>query len=331
MRDFSRAMTAATTVSAAVTAVLACTAFAAAGAAPSPRRPGWCKPGGTLAARAMPRKVKMTECDLRGRTVRGANGLSARVPSDGTSLVAYALRTDGGAELRIGVNRRAGEVTISTRGGRVPQGRPRGFRAAAPACQDGAYRLEPSKWPKGTTVQWHYYAGSAGLPRSPFDAGISNMVGARTDCGGSGRFTPAPDVGEHFAGQGSRQPNLTSTAACGTRDRANTFGWLSMPGAETEVLAATCMWFNGPTTVETDMAVQTQGRRWWTSGTCQAGAYSAAAVTTHESGHVLGLDHVEGTEHTNLTMAPSVASCDNGPATLGKGDHDGLIALYGGR
>lgn len=30
-------------------------------------------------------------------------------------------------------------------------------------------------------------------------------------------------------------------------------------------------------------------------------------------------------------MAPSVAACDDGPATLGRGDYNGLIALYGAR
>jgi hypothetical protein len=157
------------------------------------------------------------------------------------------------------------------------------------------------------------------------------MVGARTDCASAGRFTPQPDVAEHYAGQAAQPPNITGAAACGRRDGANTFGWLAMPSADRDVLAATCTWFNGPTTVETDMALQTQGKRWWTGGSCPSGSYSAVAVTTHESGHVLGLAHVEGIEHENLTMAPSIPSCGSGPATLGKGDYDGLIALYGGR
>jgi hypothetical protein len=327
MHDFPRAVRRA----AAAAAATAFTATAFTGTAAAGTAPAWCKPGGTLSARAMPQRVKIADCDLRGRTVQGANGLSAIVPSDGTSLVAHELRTDGAAELRVRVDERAGEIIIGTRGGRVPQGRPRGFRAPAAACADGTHRAEPSKWPKGTTVQWHYHAGPAGLPRDPFAAGIATMVNARTDCTDEGRFTPPPDVGEHYAGQADRAPNVTGAATCGNRDRINTFGWHAMPDADKEVLAATCAWFNGPTTVETDMALQTQNKKWWTSGSCPAGGYSAEAVATHEAGHVLGLAHVEGTEHANLTMAPSIASCDNAPATLGKGDYDGLIALYGGR
>ncbi|MFB4308265.1 matrixin family metalloprotease [Actinomadura sp. GTD37] len=306
------------------------TGTSAAGTVPPTRRPpAWCRPAGSLSARTLPQRVRITDCDLRGRTVRGANGLAAVVPSDGTSLAAHELRTDGGAELRIRVDERAGVITIGTSGGRVPQGRPRGFRAPGAACQDGVHRTKASKWPKGATVQWRYYAGPSGLPRSAVARGVANMAGARTDCNGRGRFTPAPDIGEHNAGPASAPPNLTGAAACGARDRVNTFGWRAMPNADREVLAATCTWFSGATTVETDMALQARGKRWWTGGACPAGSYSAEAVVTHEAGHVFGLAHVAGTEHENLTMAPSIRSCDNGPATLGKGDYDGLIALYG--
>ncbi|MFG2019190.1 matrixin family metalloprotease [Actinomadura geliboluensis] len=334
MRDFPRA-TLRTGAAVAAAATLTGTAFTGTGLAEpastgARHAPAWCKPGGTLSARTMPQRVRIADCDLRGRAVRGANGLTAVVPSDGTSLVAHALRTDGGAELRIRVDERAGLITLDTRGGRAPHGRPRGFRAPAAACADGTHRAEPSKWRKGAAVQWHYYAGAAGLSRAPIAAGVSNMANARTDCNG-GRFSLLPDVGENYAGQANRPPNVTGAAACGKRDRVNTFGWLSMQGADNDVLAATCTWYLGSATVETDMALQVRGKKWWTGGTCPAGAYSAEAVATHEAGHVFGLAHVEGIEHENLTMAPALASCDRGPATLGRGDYNGLIALYGGR
>jgi hypothetical protein len=330
MRDFSTAARRAGAVSAAVTAALACTAFTgSATAAEAPRSPAWCKAVGALAIRALPHTIRIDDCDLRGRTVHG-NGLMAVVPSDGTSLVAQQLHTTGGSELHIKVDRRTGRITIRSHGGRVPQGRPRTSRTAVAACQDATYRPEPASWPKGGTVQWHYH-GAAGLPRGPIAKGVSNMVNANTDCVSGGRFTPSPDVHENYAGQTGRPPNLTGGAACGARDQSNTFGWLAMPDAGANVLAATCMWFRGTTMVETDMALQTQDRRWWTGGTCRAGAYSAEAVATHETGHVLGLDHVSGSQHSNLTMAPSIGSCDDGASTLGRGDYAGLISLYGGR
>ncbi|MEU8340901.1 matrixin family metalloprotease [Spirillospora sp. NPDC048832] len=331
MRDFPRTtLRAGAVAAAAATAALAGAAFTGTGLAETRHSPAWCRPGGTLSVRTMPTRVRIADCDLRGRAVRGANGLTAVVPTDGTSLVAHALRADGGAQLSIRVDRRAGLVTIGTQGGRVPHGRPRAFRAPTTACADGAYRLEPSRWRRGTAVPWYFYPGDSGLPSGPIAAGVSNMANARTDCNG-GRFTPAPNVGARYAGQSNRPPNLTSAAACGKRDGANTFGWLAMRSAGGDVLAATCTWYIGSSTVETDMALQMQGKRWWTAGRCAAGSYSAEAVATHEAGHVFGLGHVEGIEHGNLTMSPSLASCDRSAATLGKGDYAGLVAIYGGR
>ena len=320
-------------VTAAVAATVAGTMTAAAGTAhAAPRKPAWCKPTGALSARAMPQQVKLAECDLRGRTVHGPNGVSAVVPADGTSLVAHTLRTTGeDAELRIEVDDRAGAVSITSSGGRVPAGRPRTSRAPTDPCRDGAYNFLPAKWPRGTTVGWRYHPGGNGLPMSPISQGVSNMVGAHTDCVPGGRFTPAPNVGARNTGSSVTPPNLTRGAACGIRNGVNTFGWLAMTTTSPSVLAATCIWFRGGTTVESDVALQEFGKRWWTGGTCTPGSYSAEAVATHETGHVLGLEHVTGANHSGLTMAPSVGACDDGLATLGKGDYDGLIALYGGR
>ncbi|WP_165964430.1 matrixin family metalloprotease [Actinomadura sp. KC216] len=331
MHGFSRAARATSALAAACACTAATGAITAPPGAAAARPPAWCETGGTLSARAMPQKVRIADCDLRGRAIRGPNGLTAVVPADGTSLVAHSLRTRGASGLRILVDEQAGEITITTRGGRVPEGRPRTSRAPQDACKDGTYESEPSTWPKGGTVRWRYHAGRARLPRTAVAKGVANMVNANTDCTDEGRFTPPPDIGERYSGESATGPNVTRDAACGTRDRVNTFGGKAMTGAESDVLAATCIWFVGKRTVETDMALQEHGKRWWSGGLCIPGSYSIEAVVTHEMGHVLGLAHVEGAEHANLTMAPAVAACDNGLATLGKGDYDGLISLYGPR
>ncbi|TDC59593.1 matrixin family metalloprotease, partial [Actinomadura sp. GC306] len=213
-----------------------------------------------------------------------------------------------------------------------PRDGPPASRApAGEACRDRAYRLESSSWPRGSTITWRHHPGQRGLPMTGIVQGVANMAEARTDCTPEGRFTPAPNVTMRHAGRADGPPNVTGSAACGTRDQSNTFGWLAMTGAGRSVLAATCVWYRGKATVETDLALQEQGKRWWTGGSCPAGAYSAEAVATHEAGHVLGLGHVGGANRSHLTMAPSVPACDEGLATLGTGDYEGLIALYGAR
>ena len=50
-------------------------------------------------------------------------------------------------------------------------------------------------------------------------------------------------------------------------------------------------------------------------------------IQVHEIGHGLGLGH---TDVSGATMFPSVASCNNGPATIENDDAAGIQALYGG-
>lgn len=58
-----------------------------------------------------------------------------------------------------------------------------------------------------------------------------------------------------------------------------------------------------------------------------SGEFYIEGVQTHEAGHGLGLAH---SNVAGSTMYPSVAACDNGPASLSQDDKDGIQALYGG-
>jgi hypothetical protein len=66
----------------------------------------------------------------------------------------------------------------------------------------------------------------------------------------------------------------------------------------------------------------------WTSvqeGSC-SGEFFIEGVQVHEVGHGLGLGH---TNVSGATMYPSVASCNNGPASIEADDVNGILALYG--
>jgi len=58
-----------------------------------------------------------------------------------------------------------------------------------------------------------------------------------------------------------------------------------------------------------------------------SGEYYLEGIDVHETGHGLGLGH---TNVSGATMYPSVASCDNGPASIASDDAAGLNALYSG-
>jgi hypothetical protein len=79
-----------------------------------------------------------------------------------------------------------------------------------------------------------------------------------------------------------------------------------------------------------DADIVTNTRYDWTStsepGGC-SGEFYIEGVQVHEVGHVLGLGH---TNVTGATMYPSVASCNNSPATTEADDEAGIQALYCG-
>ncbi|WP_344593058.1 matrixin family metalloprotease [Actinomadura vinacea] len=301
-----------------------------------------CRP---LEAGALPQVVELDRCDVRGRVIRGVSGAAATVPADGTSVTARTLRPEGTAELEIRVDGKARTATIVER---PPEARPHPAAAPLRACSDTARRLATVRWPRGSRIDWHYYQGSAAhsgmrpaLAATAVRRGVSGAVNARTDCvRGSTTYRPKPDIGQRYAGTTRAYPNIGGPGDCRDRDGVNSFGYATLSTVDADALAVTCTWHVGGTILEGDIAIQTNGKRWWTPRSqrrgsaqpvpgCPAGRYEAVSVITHEMLHVLGLQHYEGARHQNLSMSPYVRTCDDRAATLGRGDYQGLIALYG--
>jgi hypothetical protein len=65
---------------------------------------------------------------------------------------------------------------------------------------------------------------------------------------------------------------------------------------------------------------------WSDSG--DAGSFDIRATTTHEAGHVVGLEHVNSPRNARLTMYPFIEIGDIGFRTLGCGDRLGVNAVY---
>jgi hypothetical protein len=83
----------------------------------------------------------------------------------------------------------------------------------------------------------------------------------------------------------------------------------------------------------TDADIVTNTSHAWTSqgedpnGSGCSGEFYVEGVQVHEVGHGLGLGH---TSVSGATMYPSVAGCNNTPATIETDDRNGIVALYGG-
>ncbi|MFG2005056.1 matrixin family metalloprotease [Spirillospora sp. NPDC048911] len=308
--------------------------------------PSWCKGGGSLDAQSLPSSVKLGECDVRSRVIEGAHGLRVAVPPRGSEVVtvtAHVLQSGGSSELTVQIPPGRRMVSIKQQTFTHEDGRPQHSALAQDACRDRSWSSGLSAWPKGSTINWKFYEGEKvrGVPdeKAAVSDGVTRAVDAVTDCTSSKRFDPQPNIHEKLAGTTTAAPNING-GVCSSRDGTNSIGWANMTNAESGTLALSCIWQSSRNIVEGDIAIQSHDKNWWAAekagaagsdslSNCPAGSFHAPSAVVHEMGHILGLKHVRGRRHSNLTMAPTMKPCDDRASTLGLGDYHGLIALYG--
>jgi Matrixin len=200
-------------------------------------------------------------------------------------------------------------------------------RVSPPPCQDSKYRLLGGKWTKA--YQWSFKASStpSSLSKAAVTAilqkSFSNITNVNNDCG-HGDNVSATHL---YLGSTSRSPN------CNARDGNNVIGFASsVPGVgrlPRGVLAVTCYWIRSGKIVEADMAINSRESWALALAGCHGNMIMLEATITHEAGHVFGLEHVGERRHGRLTMSPYIdGPCENGEATLGRGDYLGLEKLY---
>jgi len=115
----------------------------------------------------------------------------------------------------------------------------------------------------------------------------------------------------------------TTTKTAGKRDGYNTISWGNYRSG---VIAVTMSWVSGGRTIEVDCMMNTRFK-WSLTG--QAGKMDVQNIMTHELGHFCGLADLYNEADYWLTM---YGYSDYGltyARTLGLGDTDGLIAVYG--
>ncbi len=196
------------------------------------------------------------------------------------------------------------------------------------ACADTYYVRTGHTW--RTAFGWYYHAASVPTSiRSTVLAmllrGANNIVTGRNDCGRADAISAT----HIYRGATSVAPAInttTSSIVCGSRNNVSSIGFKALSGTWK---AATCWWWDASGyNVESDM-VFNSFTSWILTSAIPEGCTTALhfeSVSTHEMGHVFGLNH-PGTTHPALTMQPG-AACDNSKATLGLGDLRGLEYLY---
>lgn len=342
-------------------AALAATAVAVpvAGASVEPSVPAWCAAGVELRAESLPTRLPATPgCDLVGRRIHKGD-LSLEVPPRGTTVGLSSTDTDGARDFSV-ASYLDGTVGIddfvtTAPATHDPLDDPLGVVRPVPDPCSTAAANEYSLWghrvaPGLNWLGWLYNAANDPVDgrRKIEDAGNA-MASGHNDCG----ITTVPNAPSTLNnGTTTLNPQNGAGTCPATNDNSSVIGWKSV-GPET--LANVCRWVNNtfspPRLVNFDMAINpdfdwttTLGTDFTTSDIKACGGpevvedvslavrriYDLEAVVTHEFGHVYGLLHTaEPGPGSTQTMAPTTAACDANARTLGRGDVNGLIAVYG--
>ena len=293
-----------------------------------------------LAAATVPASVTLVAADAETNvstvTTDGTNiryqGLTVGLPAAGEGVQAAAQTTSG--DLSITVSRSAaGAVVVKTdkhAHGPAEQHIAQAANAlttrasSAKTCTDGAYALAGWKLPSFT---WYYNpartpAALSGTAAAAISAGTTALNSA---CGQRNLALVAS-----YGGQTSAAAQVGAAGNCIGNDGRNVIGWV----AGGQWLGMTCTYYktvNGAKTVTgTDTALNTRYKFFTSTANC-SNAYDLQSVVLHERGHSLGLNHVDQAAHASAVMTPAISSCAAGKRTLGLGDYQGLVALYGTR
>ncbi len=288
-----------------------------------------CPAAGEIQASSLATRTSTRGCNLVGRTVRAARA-AVQVPPPGRRVVAHALLVSGEETLDVST---APDGAVTVRYDLPTVARP-AMSAAPPACDDNAYALHGWDYGVGGNFHWYYDATddtrsglSSGDAETEIVRGTQNIVTGHNDCGLGGE----PNIRHTYGGRAGVRTNIVDNGTrCADPDPWSVSGFGDLVS---QYLAVTCTWsaWNGSRyVVQTSDMLANFHHRWWNGrGDC-AGRFDLQAVTVHERGHTFGINH-PGSGHDELTMTATAFPCELRLRTLGLGDFNGLISIYGYR
>lgn len=291
-------------------------------------------------------------CDLTGLLLQATPSTVMVIPARGVVVTGEALVDErGGADGAISVlHSTSGHVAVATDSEVLSASRsdaadelaryfdtaasPRavareeaavGVLAALKCTATSSYVLKGG-W-SAKVLNWEYNpAGQPGANSlSMIQLGANRIAnGTSSTCGNLGN-----GLAITYRANTTQAPGVTATPGCGASNGNSTVGW----GAINDTKLAYACWWNtiAGYKLESDIRFDNSSRSWFISGAttgCTGNTYDLISVAAHEVGHAVGLDHP--TPANDQTMRSTSGACDPSQRELGRGDQNGLRALYGG-
>jgi hypothetical protein len=254
-----------------------------------------------------------------------AHGLSLHVPPAGQGVGASVLLA-GGGEVSLSLQT-GSDGTVILRESSTSPGISIQPVVTTNPCADGYYK---TPWGIRTpTYSWWFASASTPSNVSVYGAetgfrnGVNHITNSYNNCGLADNVSAT----NAYQGRTSSSPNIYSSGGCSTSDGKSVVGFGTLPNG---YLGYTCWWANAYSQVTSaDVKLNKYYYRWYHTKplTC-TNMWSIDAVSTHEFGHVFGLDTVSEYYHPSLTMSMVMRACQNSESTLGLGDVRGLNSLY---
>ncbi|WP_244172721.1 matrixin family metalloprotease [Streptomyces europaeiscabiei] len=279
----------------------------------------------------VPEGTSATDCGLVGQVVR-LDGVGVVIPRPGVGVALSAVTVDGSApELTVEVSE-SGVISYGSEqagdASTTEEDSTEALTAALGQCEDISY--DTKSYAEWGTYNW--YVGDGGMPgaltkseaATAFTDAINNITGSYNTCG----LDDEVGASASYKGTHTYESDVDSNGNCTDYDDVSTW---DAGNLDTGSLAITCVWY-WPVTLdlfEADVRYNTNDYNFTDNVTSSCSdKYDLRGVGTHEAGHVFGLDHVEGADHSNLTMYPKLGECTEKWRTLGYGDVRGLRSLY---
>lgn len=271
--------------------------------------------------------LDVTSCGVAKTVVQ--DGVGVQIPAPGAGITAIAVRGDGAeTELTVRTDDH-GVVSVTT--AHAEQSSTRAAAAAVNRCSDGGYVLMGTKWYKtasfavNSSERRPSNISLATWEKTVTDS-LATVTNGRNACG----RTVNPSLTTRATMRTTADANIGGTNVCTTPNSASVIDFGSLSG---NVLGLTCAAFTArsghDTLVAADIRMDSSSRSWVTTTTgCSGARYDLRSVLTHEMGHAVGLNHAPERGGNDLTMSPTITSCNASARTFGYGDLRGLMTLY---